>query len=69
MVDGELIYLKEVWLEDDTARTFLHCYSKFYKHFDNSATSRAEGAHWMPKKDLLDLQGMATFSTVGNITH
>ena len=45
-------YLKEEWLEDETARKFLHCYTKFYKHFGNSATSRAEGGHWMLKKDL-----------------
>jgi hypothetical protein len=45
-------YIENEWLDDDTARRFLHCYTNSFLHFGNAATSRNEAGHWMLKRDL-----------------
>jgi hypothetical protein len=45
-------YIEDEWLRYGTARHFLHCYTGHVLHFGNSTTSRAEGAHWILKRDL-----------------
>jgi hypothetical protein len=45
-------YIEDEWLQYGTARHFLHCYTGHVLHFGNSTISRAEGAHWILKRDL-----------------
>ena len=45
-------YIEDEWLQYGTARYFLYCYTGHVLHFGNSTISRAEGAHWILKRDL-----------------
>ncbi|KAJ5195560.1 uncharacterized protein N7498_008998 [Penicillium cinerascens] len=46
-----LAYLQAEWL-DDCPEQFLRLYTAHYLHLGETATSRAEAAHWLLKKDL-----------------
>lgn len=46
-----LAYIQAEWL-DDCPEQFLHLHTSHYLHLGETATSRAEGAHWLLKKDL-----------------
>jgi hypothetical protein len=45
-------YIESEWLNQVTARKFLHCYTNEYLHFGELFTSRNEGSHRMIKRDL-----------------
>jgi hypothetical protein len=45
-------YLRKEWLDAGTSQCLLSCYTKFYLHFDNTATSLNEAAHGYLKRDL-----------------
>jgi hypothetical protein len=45
-------HIEDEWLRYSTARHFLHCYTGHVLHFGNLTTSRAEGGHWVLKRDI-----------------
>lgn len=47
-----LLYIESEWLQPQTERAFLRCYTNTYLHFGQIATSRSEGSHWQIKRDL-----------------
>jgi hypothetical protein len=47
-----LQYIQSEWL-DDCPEQFIHLYTAHYLHLGETATSRTEAAHWLPKKTSL----------------
>ncbi|OJD10243.1 hypothetical protein ACJ73_09873 [Blastomyces percursus] len=45
-------YIEKEWLTESTKHHLLNLYTKEYFHLDNQASSRAEGAHAVIKRDL-----------------
>lgn len=59
--DTAFDYIKDEWLQEDTSRHFLKCYTNEYLHLNKQASSQVEGAHWIIKRDL----GSSTMDLLG----
>ncbi|EED16916.1 conserved hypothetical protein [Talaromyces stipitatus ATCC 10500] len=61
MWDTVFEYIKKEWLQEDTAKHFLKCYTNEYLHLNKQASLQVEGAHWIIKRDL----GTSTMDLLG----